>query len=447
MNYKVGVYIRLSKEDDGCKESESVFNQRNLINDYLKKMGLCAFREYVDDGVSGTTFDRPGFSRLICDIENGIINMVITKDLSRLGRNYIKSGYYIEEYFPLKKVRYVSILDNIDTSINQVSNEMAPFKALFNDMVSRDTSKKIKSILVSKKKEGKYLGAKAPYGYMKDKGDKHRLIIDKSSALVVKRIYMDYLNGKSINEIARALNMKGVLAPSGYKFGRDSKWSYMSIYNILKNEIYMGKMVQNVWTNVSYKNKKRVKRDKDEWIVCDGINPIVDKNIFLLVQDKLRLKCSTPVRRGSKELLEGLVFCKECNHLLGLNVRRKNKFLLCNSYKKNASSCTSHYINYGKLEGEVISRIRGYIPDNFSFSNDFKIKKLVKKKNLLYEDRLNGIISLDKYLKLCKRIDDEINGINRDIDFKINRDLLFSLIRKIVVDKDKNVFIYYKFRR
>ena len=185
--YKVGIYIRLSKEDDKDKniESESITNQRNLIMEYINNNNLTLEKEYVDDGISGTTFNRPGFNELIKDIENKKINMVITKDLSRLGRDYIKSGYYLEEYFPLKKVRYVSLLDNIDTFNNNSNIDIAPFKALFNDMQSKDTSKKIRSILINLKKQGLFVGNSACYGYKKDKNDKHKLVIDNYSSKIV----------------------------------------------------------------------------------------------------------------------------------------------------------------------------------------------------------------------------------------------------------------------
>ena len=261
-SYVVAAYIRLSKEDYKNLESESVINQRNLIKEFLDYKGLAINYEYVDDGYSGTSFDRPAFNRLICDIENGKINMVVTKDLSRLGRNYIKTGYYIEEYFPLKKIRYVSILDNIDTHFND--NDIAPFKALFNDMVAKDTSRKIKSILQSKKKQGKYLAALAPFGYKKDINNKYKLVIDEDSAIIVRKIFRLYLKGYSINEIANYLNIRGIDSPSKYKNKGDNLWSYSSIYNILKNKIYIGITVQNVWTNISYKNKTRIKRDKDD---------------------------------------------------------------------------------------------------------------------------------------------------------------------------------------
>jgi DNA invertase Pin-like site-specific DNA recombinase len=189
--YRVGIYIRLSKEDDDkVIESESITNQRNILLAYLKEHKYCLAGEYVDDGVSGTTFDRPGFNRLVSDIEDGKINMVVTKDLSRLGRDYIQSGYYVENYFPMKQVRYISILDNIDTSKrNSSENDIAPFRSILNEMYAKDISKKVRIVFQQKKESGQYLSTSAPIGYVKHPEDKHKLIIDETEAGLVRRMF------------------------------------------------------------------------------------------------------------------------------------------------------------------------------------------------------------------------------------------------------------------
>ena len=206
--YKVGIYIRLSKEDEEkpeYKESESISNQRNILMQYLEQNNLKLEEEYVDDGVSGTSFDRPAFNRLIKDIENNKINMVITKDLSRLGRDYIMSGYYTEQYFPEHKVRYIALLDNIDTYLDSSNNDIAPFKSILNDMYAKDISKKIKSVLRNKKEMGLFVGKEAPYGYMKDPNNKYQLIIDEPAAMIVREIYEHYLQGMGTTQIANDL--------------------------------------------------------------------------------------------------------------------------------------------------------------------------------------------------------------------------------------------------
>ena len=215
---KVGIYIRLSKEEldkDKILVSESIINQRKLIYKYAQDEGLDIKEEYVDDGYSGTNFDRPSFNRMINDIKKGNINVIITKDLSRLGRDYVKTGYYMEDFFPKYKVRYISILDGIDTRMDTVNNDIAPFKALFNDIVSKDTSKKIKSILKNKKEQGLFLGSKAPFGYRKSPNDKHKLEINKKESVIVKKIFDLSICGYSNNYIAKFLNDKHIPSPLG----------------------------------------------------------------------------------------------------------------------------------------------------------------------------------------------------------------------------------------
>ena len=193
--YRVGLYIRLSEADSDKSyesESESIINQRNLLMSFVKQNEFTFVDEYIDDGFTGTNFDRPGFKRLLEDIENGRINCVITKDLSRLGRNYVTCGYYVDEYFLLKKVRYIAVLDQVDTFLNNVGNEMIPFKSVFNDMTSRDNSKKIRSILRNKKEDGKFIGSEPSFGYMRDPDDKGHLLPNTDTAFIVKKIFEMY---------------------------------------------------------------------------------------------------------------------------------------------------------------------------------------------------------------------------------------------------------------
>ncbi len=222
----------------------------------------------MDDGFSGTTFDRPAFNQLIKDIDSKKIDMVVTKDLSRLGRDYIKSGYYLEEYFPMKKIRYVSILDNIDTFNDQSNNDIAPFKALFNDMQSKDTSKKIRSILINLKKQGLFIGNSACFGYKKDPDDKHKIVIDKDAATIVRKIFDMALNNKSIKDIVLYLNENNIQTPKDYKLKQNiHKWGNTSVYQILHNYMYTGNMTQGVQAKLSYKSKKRIFLDESHWII------------------------------------------------------------------------------------------------------------------------------------------------------------------------------------
>lgn len=340
MDYNVGIYIRLSKEDNDKfkNESESITNQRQLLYKYVSEKGYNLKYEYVDDGYSGTNFDRPGFKKMIDDIEQGKINMVVTKDLSRLGRDYIKSGYYVENYFPEKKVRYVSLLDGVDTK--EDNNDIAPFKALFNDMVSKDTSKKITAILQNKKQQGLFLGNSAPYGYIKDPNNKYHLIIDDYASKIVKEIFNLKLENKTNIEIANILNERNIDPPSKYKkqTTKTHQWGPTSIYNILTNKEYTGCLVSNVWTKVSYKNKKRVKRNFNKWIIIPNCHEaIISEDIYNKINNK-------------NNVLKQ-VYCYECNKPLSLTKMKGRLVFICPRYKKK--ECTTHYYNYQKLLEKV----------------------------------------------------------------------------------------------
>lgn len=392
-NYKVGIYIRLSKEDidkEKNDESESIKNQRKLIYKYLKDNNLMFCKEYIDDGYSGTNFNRPGFVNMMRDIENKEINMVITKDLSRLGRDYIKTGYYVEEYFPLKKVRYISILEGIDTYQNTSNNDIAPFKALFNDMVSKDTSKKIKSILKNKKEQGLFLGSKAPYGYKKDEENKNKLVINEKESIIVKKIFDMALESKSSLEIANYLNELNIPSPT------NSKWSASTIYNILSNKEYTGCLVSNVWTTISYKNKTRIKRNRHEWVIVENTHEkIIDIELFNQVKEKRKQKKHINLKR-KLFLLDNLIYCNDCGSKLGFSYLKKRGYYIlnCNKYKKNSKNCSSHYIRYNHLE-------------------DIVIKMLTEKKHI----------------------------VNHKV---ISRNIALELIDKILVTNDKKIKIIYK---
>ena len=459
-NFKVGVYIRLSKEDlfkGKNTESESVKNQRKLIHRYLKEHNLNLVKEYIDDGYSGTNFNRPAFNQLLSDIKNNVINMIITKDLSRLGRDYIKTGYYVENYFPTNKIRYVSILDGIDTYYDSGNNDIAPFKALFNDMVSKDTSKKIKSILKNKKEQGLFLGSRAPFGYKKDANNKNKLIIDHDKARIVKEIFLSSFNGKSNKDIAIKLNKKNILSPT------NKKWTSSSIYNILNNKEYTGCLISNVWTNISYKNKTRVKRNQQEWIIINNTHEkIISDELFKIIQSRKRRKSNYITR--NKLLLEGLVYCLECGSLLGVSYSKKRKqyIMTCNKYRNNSSNCTSHYINYQKLEDIILKRVNSFLSlvINNQLLNHMNIKKsnqeilkIEKKLKYLYEDRLNEIIDVKTYLIKKEELTKELEKLNQlsknNIydNIYITRELLFSLINKITISKNKEIKIIYNFSK
>ena len=261
--YKVGIYLRLSKEDEKDKESGSITNQRSILMNYIKENNLTYINEYIDDGVSGTTFDRIGFNQMLQDIQNKKINMVLTKDTSRLGRDHIEFGYYVEKYFPEHNVRYVAVCDNIDTFYN--NNDMLLFKSAYNDMYVKDISNKIRASLNIKKKNGEFVGAYAPYGYKKDQLDKHKLVIDTYASEIVKRIYQMFASGLSITKIASILTEEKILIPSiyknmkrGLKSSHFGTWNQRNITDILTNPTYIGHLTQGRNKKINYKSKKRI---------------------------------------------------------------------------------------------------------------------------------------------------------------------------------------------
>lgn len=333
IDYKVGIYIRLSKEDEEKEkysESESIQNQRALLMQYIKENKLNFIKEYVDDGISGTSFDRPGFNKMIEDIENGKINMVITKDLSRLGRNYVQSGYYTETYFPEHNVRYIAILDNIDTAIDSANNDIAPFKSILNEMYAKDTSKKINSVLQSKRKEGKYLGT-APYGYKKDPKDKYHLIIDKEAAKVVRLIFDKYLEGYGTMQIADYLSRKKIPIPSDYnKKKRGIKsinyglWAQSTVRFILSNEIYTGTVIQGKRKKVSFKSKKFIDVPEEDWIRVPNMHkPIISKEEFERAKKIIKSTKGSRIVENDY-LFKGLLRCYDCKGYIGIRTKDKN---------------------------------------------------------------------------------------------------------------------------
>ena len=264
--FKVGIYTRLSREDEKDKESESIDTQKKLLTNYIKSQGWTLFKIYVDDGFTGTNFNRPDFKNLINDIELGNVNLVITKDLSRLGRDYIETGYYLEKYFPLKNVRYIALNDGIDTfDNNNTNNDMTPFKSVFNDMYAKDISKKVRSSLLTKASSGQNIKSFLPYGYKKDEKDKNIILVDYEVSPIVQKIFEMYYAGNNKTEICRYLNNNKILTPLAYKrkttnyYNPNNKtnlWSTTMISKILRDRIYIGDLVQHKYSKLNYKTKK-----------------------------------------------------------------------------------------------------------------------------------------------------------------------------------------------
>ncbi len=458
--YRVGIYIRLSESDEDKSyesDSESVINQRHLLMDYVRENGFTFIDEYVDDGYTGTNFDRPSFQRLLKDIESGRINCVITKDLSRLGRDYIKCGYYVEQYFPQKKIRYISILDQVDTFLECANNDIAPFKALFNDMTSKDTSKKIRSILRNKKEQGKFIGSKPCYGYMRDPLDKGHLIPNPEVAPVVKKIFNMAYSGTGISDIVSYLNDNNIKCPSAYKGTKLSvrqkcnQWTISSVNKILKNRMYTGDMVQNVQTKLSYKSQKKVSLEKEFWIIVENTHePLVSKTIFEAIQNAPARVRATHCNR-EKRLLENLLVCKECGNSLSVLYRKNKNYkdgkywsVNCNKYARDPRRhlCYPHFFPYDKLEDKIMTVIKNtcqrYLDtlnikelslkvlqnrkqDKCDKQNEKiqllqEIDELKRKSDALYDDKFKGIITENSYIRMSEQVEKRISTLNYRIN-------------------------------
>lgn len=372
MDYHVALYIRLSKEDENEGPSESVTNQRSLLNEFAQRNRLSVYDTYVDDGWSGTSFDRPDFQRMIRDIEAKKVNMVITKDLSRLGRDYIMTGHYMERYFPENRVRYISLLDGIDTGVESSANDITPFRAIMNDMYAKDISKKIKSVKRDKQRKGQFIGGKPMYGYKMHPTEKNRIVIDEEAASVVRRIFGMALNGESCRSIAAQLNAERIPTPAEYAgltVGRQGPytglWSSERISEMLQNETYIGNMVQGRTVKVNYKSKKCLKQPKENWVVVENTHePIVDKETFRKVRMLVESRKHTRSRTYDY-LLKGLAFCHECGYPLA-TINRPNAagedvlYFVCRTYQRftKAGVCTCHSVKEKTVTDAVLAKVK-----------------------------------------------------------------------------------------
>ena len=367
--FKVAGYIRLSKEDKIKDESNSVTNQKLIITSYIEKnkdLELIDF--YIDDGYSGTTFDRHEYKRMFKDIVDGKVNAIIVKDLSRFGRNHIQSDDYIENILPGYNVRFISIIDEIDSLKNpkSVNSILVPLKNLMNDQYARDISEKVRSTLKIKQLNGEFIGVTAPYGYLKDPKDKHKFIKDKEASYIVKKIFNMILLGKSRKEIAEHLNNKNVLTPSLYKLSKENtnneelirskKWNAEIVNRILRNETYTGTLIQNIKTKPNYRIDKLIDVNKDEWIITENHHePMISKDKFEEVQQILNRK--TKVNKTDDiDLFSGYLKCSHCGSSLIIKKSKNQIYYYCSSYIKD-KSCLKYSINKKKLEQMVKDEI------------------------------------------------------------------------------------------
>lgn len=479
--WKCGSYERLSKEDKIKRdESTSIESQRMIIKSFCAFNKLELVGDYFDDGYSGGNFDRPDFKRMIKDIESGKINCVITKDLSRLGREIYETGNYIEDYFTEKNVRYIAINDGFD-SLN--GDNMLAIRLGVNDLYLRDTSKKVISSFREMQKQGKYIGSFPKYGFMKDKNDKNHLVIDPKASIIVKRMFKMALAGNSPQKIAHQLTLEKIPIPVVYKKEPRAAqitendgygiWRSQTVRDILRSEMYIGNMVQNTCNKIRYNSKKKRATSKDEYIIKEGTHEaIIDKELFQTVNEILNSRSKISTRKGDKYLFAGLLKCKECGHTIGI-LERKNKknnchYTQCNLYAKKGKYglCTIHRVNYTLLEQDLLNLIRTigkdfikeydakslteltneiYMEDINSLKNEIdKIKLSIEKTNKaieeLYNDKVEGNIPIPIFNNLLKRYNDTLETDNHQKELLEQEKLeLLSKIQKLDYDSCSKV--------
>ena len=369
---KTALYCRLSQDDGLEGDSNSIQNQKNILQKFAEDHHFPNPCFYVDDGFSGGNFQRPAFQQMISDMENGEIGIIVTKDLSRLGRNQLHTGLYIEERFPMFGVRYIAINDNVDTDSSE-SNDLMPFKNLFNEWFIRDTSRKIRAVLKAKAERGERLGTRAPYGYIKDPETK-KLAVDDEAAAIVRRIFAMCASGNGPSQIARILKKEQVLTPTMYAYTRYGmnhtcldtahpyNWSDSAIANLLENEIYLGNTVNMKYSTKSYKDKRRVEHSREECLVFKDTHPaLITQEVWDIVR-RVRKNRRRPTKMEEQNKYSGLVFCADCGSNMVLHRARTmsasyNHFT-CRTYKKDGESCTGHYIRECVLDEVVLEDLR-----------------------------------------------------------------------------------------
>ena len=377
--YNVGIYCRLSNDDERDGESVSIENQKLLLQSYVRQMGWNEVDVYIDDGYTGTNFNRPGVQRLIEDAKAKRINLILVKDLSRFGRNYIEIGQYTDYLFPSIGCRFVALNNGVDTESNNGSTDVMCFLNLFNEFYSRDTSKKVKAVKRACAENGKFMGTYPAYGYKRDNEDKHHLVIDEDTAPIVRRIFSMRATGMGFTGIAAQLNEEGIPSPGMLYYQRrgkadprrvNHKWAGETVKHLIRNEVYIGNMVQGKTGTVSYKNKKLISKPEDEWIRVEGTHePIISQEIWDTVQsiDQKRVR-KNAASDGIRSVFTGLVYCAECgfkmrNHTEKFTYKdgspgRYSSFICGNYARSGKSACTIHTIYENVLEQIVLEDIR-----------------------------------------------------------------------------------------
>ena len=481
--YRAAVYCRLSKDDDLQGESASIANQKKLLTKVAKEKGYTNLVHFFDDGISGVTMDRPGFADMIQQLEQGKAAAVFVKDLSRLGRNYIEVGRLTEEFFPNHDIRLVAVSDNIDT--DEGENELAPIRNLFNEWYARDISKKRRISNKIKGNAGEPMG-QPPYGYVKDPENPKRWIVDEEAAQVVRRIYRMTLEGVGTEQIAAKLEEDGILTPRAYWHSKGinrpgkvkdlppTHWNSSSVIKMLSVQEYCGDILNFKTYSKSYKNKKRLENDRENWAIFKDVHePIIERAVFEQVQQKRGKMRKRQAKDGERSMFSGLLVCADCGSNLHFHFNQGNpeiKYFNCSNYKGNRGTCGStHYVRVDFLEQVVLGEIRRLTKYAGLYEDDFlkevighsrqaeETERRLKEKELksllarddeldglferIYEDNVSGKLSDDRFAKMSRRYEEEqkelsekIKKLRSEIEKQNSRaastDMFVSIVRK-----------------
>ena len=442
------LYCRLSRDDELQGDSNSIINQKKILQKYALEHGYTNFRFYIDDGISGTTFNRPGFQEMIADVEAGIVKRVIIKDMSRFGRDYLQVGMYTEIMFPEHDVHFIAVNDGVDST--QGDNEFTPFRNIINEWYAKDTSKKIRAVKRSKGMAGEHIGSHPPYGYMKNPENKKEWIIDEEAAEVVREIFRLCVGGYGPTRIAHILTERKILCPTYYALEKGGKprtalpadkytWNGPVVAKILDRMDYLGHTV-NFKTHVkSYKVHKTIYNSPDQWKVFEGTHEaIIDKETFEIVQ-KIRAGKRRPTRMGEMPMFSGLLYCADCGRKLSFHRKAdepaEKHHYLCENYRSNTANCTMHYIRNVVVERIVLENLKEVIQYVSNYEDEFvqmimdsdmrqRNRELAQKKKRLaeiqkrigeldtifqriYEDNIIGKLSDERFMKMSKGYEDE----------------------------------------
>ena len=451
------LYCRLSQDDKQEGDSNSIINQKKILKKYALDRGYTNIQFYIDDGVSGTTFNRAGFQSMIADVETGKVKRVIVKDMSRLGRDYLQVGMYTEIFFPEHDVHFIAVNDGVDS--NQEDNEFTPFRNIINEWYAKDTSKKIRAVKRSKGMAGEHIGSHPPYGYMKNPENKKEWIIDEEAAEVVREIFRLCVGGYGPTQIANILTERKILCPTYYALEKGGKprtalpadkftWNGPVVAKILDRMDYLGHTV-NFKTHVkSYKVHKTIYNSPDQWKVFEGTHEaIIDKETFEIVQ-KIRAGKRRPTRMGEMPMFSGLLYCADCGRKLSFHRKAdepaEKHHYLCENYRSNTANCTMHYIRNVVVERIVLENLKEVIQYVSNYEDEFvrmimdsdmrqRNRELSQKKKRLaeiqkrigeldtifqriYEDNIIGKLSDERFMKMSKGYEDEQRTLQTEAD-------------------------------